>query len=47
MQLGFLPGKIVQKTGWEMAAFFKPAKQVAGDFYDVFELPAIAWGSDR
>jgi sigma-B regulation protein RsbU (phosphoserine phosphatase) len=44
MQLGFLPGKIVQKTGWEIAAFFKPAKQVAGDFYDVFELPGDRLG---
>ncbi|AFY70827.1 protein serine/threonine phosphatase [Thalassoporum mexicanum PCC 7367] len=44
MQLGFLPSTITQKTGWEVAAFFKPAKQVAGDFYDVFELPGDRLG---
>ena len=25
--------------GWELAARWKPARQVGGDFYDVFELP--------
>lgn len=38
MQKNFLPAQILQKTGWEIAAFFQPARQVAGDFYDVFEL---------
>jgi len=39
MQLNFLPAQLLQIPGWEMAAFFKPARQVAGDFYDLFELP--------
>jgi len=39
MQSNFLPGDLVTVSGWEFAAFFKPARQVAGDFYDVFELP--------
>ncbi len=39
MQLNFLPGRLLQLPGWETAAFFKPARQVAGDFYDLFELP--------
>ena len=26
------------KYGWEIATFFEPARQVAGDFYDVFEI---------
>jgi serine phosphatase RsbU (regulator of sigma subunit) len=39
MQSNFLPGELLVKPGWEFAAFFKPARQVAGDFYDVFELP--------
>jgi serine phosphatase RsbU (regulator of sigma subunit) len=39
MQSNFLPANLVTKPGWEFAAFFKPARQVAGDFYDVFELP--------
>ena len=39
MQTNFLPTQLVHKPGWEFAAFFKPARQVAGDFYDVFDLP--------
>ncbi|MEE8316821.1 MAG: SpoIIE family protein phosphatase [Syntrophobacteria bacterium] len=39
MQTNFLPGQLLHKPGWEIVAYFKPAHQVAGDFYDVFELP--------
>lgn len=39
MQQNFLPGRLLQQPGWEIAAFFEPARQVAGDFYDEFELP--------
>jgi len=39
MQKNFLPAALWQQPGWETAAYFKPARQVAGDFYDVFELP--------
>ena len=39
MQKNFLPTQILQKPGWEFAAFMSPARHVAGDFYDVFELP--------
>lgn len=43
MQLNFLPNseqieQLTNKYGWSIATFFKPARQVAGDFYDVFEL---------
>ena len=43
MQLNFLPNsaqikQIEVKHGWEIATFFEPARQVAGDFYDVFEI---------
>ena len=39
MQTNFLPSTLPHRDGWEFAAFFKPARQVAGDFYDTFELP--------
>jgi len=39
MQFNFLPNQLLQIPGWETAAFFKPARQVAGDFYDIFRLP--------
>ncbi len=40
IQQGFLPESLPQPRGWEIAARFRPARQVAGDFYDVFEVPA-------
>ncbi len=39
MQQNFFPSHLPEIPGWEFSAFFKPARQVAGDFYDVFELP--------
>lgn len=39
MQLNFLPPRLLNLSGWEFASFFKPARQVAGDFYDLFKLP--------
>ena len=39
MQKNFLPDDLPQRAGWEFSAFFRPARQVSGDFYDVFELP--------
>jgi serine phosphatase RsbU (regulator of sigma subunit) len=39
IQASFLPEALPQVPGWELAARFQPARQVAGDFYDAFELP--------
>ncbi|UCF93149.1 MAG: SpoIIE family protein phosphatase [Desulfobacterales bacterium] len=39
IQRDFLPDRIPQLPGWEIAACFHPAKQVSGDFYDGFFLP--------
>jgi serine phosphatase RsbU (regulator of sigma subunit) len=39
IQAGFLPNILPQPKGWEIAASLQPAREVAGDFYDVFELP--------
>lgn len=38
IQSGFLPEELPTPQGWGIAARFQPAKQVAGDFYDLFEL---------
>jgi len=38
MQLNFLPPELLQVPNWEISAFFKPARQVAGDFYDTFPI---------
>jgi phosphoserine phosphatase RsbU/P len=37
-QSGFLPEQLPQAAGWEIGARFRPARIVAGDFYDAFEL---------
>jgi len=39
IQAGFLPILLPKPGGWEIAASLQPAREVAGDFYDVFELP--------
>lgn len=39
IQRSFLPEGLPSVPGWELAARFQPARQVAGDFYDIFELP--------
>lgn len=38
IQSGFLPDKLPAPHGWDVASRFRPARQVAGDFYDGFEL---------
>ncbi len=38
IQADFLPGSIPKIDNWEVAAWFEAAREVAGDFYDVFKL---------
>lgn len=38
IQQGFLPEALPEPPGYEIAAHFAPARQVAGDFYDAFTL---------
>jgi sigma-B regulation protein RsbU (phosphoserine phosphatase) len=38
IQTSFLPSELPQPAGWEIAANFQPAREVAGDFYDAFYL---------
>src|SRR5262249_48841201 len=40
IQVGFLPETLPQLAGWEVVAHFQPARDVGGDFYDVFPLSA-------
>jgi serine phosphatase RsbU (regulator of sigma subunit)/putative methionine-R-sulfoxide reductase with GAF domain len=39
IQTTFLPEKLPELPQWDMAAVWRTARQVGGDFYDVFELP--------
>jgi two-component system response regulator len=38
IQLSFLPRELPQLDHWELAAYFAPAREVAGDFYDAFTM---------
>ena len=38
IQQGFLPDSVPLTEGWDISVRFHPARQVAGDFYDIFEL---------
>jgi len=38
IQADFLPEAIPEVDGWEIASHFEAAREVAGDFFDVFEL---------
>jgi sigma-B regulation protein RsbU (phosphoserine phosphatase) len=38
IQASFLPEALPRAPGWEIAARFQPARQVAGDWYDAFPL---------
>jgi len=44
IQKNFLPERLLKFPGWELSAHFKPARQVAGDYYDVFRLPGNRLG---
>jgi phosphoserine phosphatase RsbU/P len=37
IQAGFFPERLPDVSGWEIVAHFEAARQVAGDFYDVFQ----------
>ena len=39
IQQTFLPQQLPDFENWELAAYWRPARQVGGDFYDVFKLP--------
>jgi serine phosphatase RsbU (regulator of sigma subunit)/anti-sigma regulatory factor (Ser/Thr protein kinase) len=39
IQQQFLPQSLPNLAGWDLSAFYLPARTVGGDFYDVIELP--------
>lgn len=38
IQSGFLPTNTPEVEGWQLASYFCSAREVAGDFYDIFEI---------
>jgi serine phosphatase RsbU (regulator of sigma subunit)/anti-sigma regulatory factor (Ser/Thr protein kinase) len=39
IQQNFLPKELPDLPGWQVAAFYRPARAVGGDFYDFIDLP--------
>ncbi len=39
IQQNFLPKKLPDLPGWHVSAYYRPAREVGGDFYDFVELP--------
>jgi len=39
IQQNFLPKELPEMPGWQVAAYYRPAREVGGDFYDVIPLP--------
>jgi serine phosphatase RsbU (regulator of sigma subunit)/anti-sigma regulatory factor (Ser/Thr protein kinase) len=39
IQQQFLPKELPELPGWQVTAYYQPARQVGGDFYDFIELP--------
>ena len=44
IQQNFLPKQLPELDGWEIAAFYRPAREVGGDFYDFIPLPDGRFG---
>jgi len=38
IQQASLPNEVPELEGWEIAPYYQPAREVGGDFYDLFEL---------
>lgn len=38
VQVGLMPQEMPQSAGWNFAARWQPARQVAGDYYDIFQI---------
>jgi serine phosphatase RsbU (regulator of sigma subunit)/anti-sigma regulatory factor (Ser/Thr protein kinase) len=39
IQQNFLPRELPDLPGWDVSAYYRPAREVGGDFYDFIELP--------
>jgi len=44
MQASLLPAELPEIAGFSLAAAWRSAREVAGDFYDIFLLPDERWG---
>ncbi len=44
VQVSLLPEKMPRIRGYSLAAFWRPAYETSGDYYNIFKLPGGRWG---
>jgi serine phosphatase RsbU (regulator of sigma subunit) len=44
VQVSLLPDKLPRIRGYSLAAFWQPAYETSGDYYNIFKLPGGRWG---
>ena len=44
LQISLFPQKMPEIAGYSLAAFWQPAHEIAGDYYNIFKLPGGRWG---
>ncbi len=44
MQVSLFPDELPEIAGYSLAAFWQPARETSGDYYNVFKLPEGRWG---
>jgi serine phosphatase RsbU (regulator of sigma subunit) len=44
IQTAFLPQQLPELPGWDLQVYWRPAREVGGDFYDFFDLPGDRLG---
>jgi serine phosphatase RsbU (regulator of sigma subunit) len=44
MQISLFPDALPEIAGYSLAAFWQPAHETSGDYYNVFKLPGNRWG---
>lgn len=44
MQVSLFPDVLPEIAGYSLAAFWQPAHEISGDYYNVFKLPGGRWG---
>jgi serine phosphatase RsbU (regulator of sigma subunit) len=44
MQVSLFPDVLPEITGYSLAAFWQPAHETSGDYYNVYKLPGGRWG---
>ena len=44
MQVSLFPDQLPEIAGYSLAAFWQPAHETSGDYYNVFRLPGGRWG---